>query len=71
MALIVEDKKKVYEKPDSGTFVAVIADVVDLGPKPTKYGSRNKIRLVWFWVSWQRLAAVTRMTQRAILFVSW
>jgi hypothetical protein len=47
MALIVEDKKKVYEKPDSGTFVAVIADVVDLGPKPTKYGIKNKIRLVW------------------------
>lgn len=47
MALIVEDKKKVYEKPDSGSFVGVIADIVDLGPKQTNWGVKNKVRIVW------------------------
>lgn len=46
MALI-NDNKKVYEKPDSGSFVGVIADVVDLGPIPTKFGIKNKVRIVW------------------------
>jgi hypothetical protein len=47
MALIVEDKKKIYEKPNSGSFVGVLADVVDLGPKTTQWGVKNKIRFVW------------------------
>jgi hypothetical protein len=47
MALIVADTKKVYEKPDSGTFMGVIADVVDLGPVGTKFGVKNKVRIVW------------------------
>ena len=47
MALIVNDNKKVYEKPDSGSFVGVIADVVDLGPVGTKFGIKNKVRIVW------------------------
>ena len=47
MALIIEDKKKIYERPDSGSFVGVIADIVDLGPKQTQWGIKSKIRIVW------------------------
>ena len=47
MALIVNDNKKIYEKPDSGSFVGVIADVVDLGLIPTKFGIKAKVRIVW------------------------
>lgn len=47
MALMVNDNKKIYEKPDSGSFVGVIADIVDLGPVGTKFGIKNKVRVVW------------------------
>ena len=47
MALIVNDNKKIFEKPDSGSFVGVIADVVDLGVVPTKFGNKAKVRIVW------------------------
>lgn len=45
--MIITETKKNYERPDSGEFVGVIADAVDLGTVPTKFGPKVKIRLVW------------------------
>jgi hypothetical protein len=36
-----------YEKPDTNTYVGVIADVVELFGVQTTYGIKNKIRIVW------------------------
>lgn len=47
MALIVTDNKKEFEKPDSGQFIGVIADVVDVGIKKGKFGDKNKVRIIW------------------------
>ena len=47
MALIVNDNKKQYEKPDSGAYNAVLVDTVDLGIVATKFGNKSKVRIVW------------------------
>ena len=47
MAILVTDNKKNYEKPGSGAFVGVIADVVDLGIIATTFGNKSKVRIVW------------------------
>ncbi len=36
-----------YEKPDSGMFIGIVADVVELYNVPTKFGPKNKVRIVW------------------------
>jgi len=36
-----------YEKPDTNTYNATIADVVELFGVQTQYGVKNKIRIVW------------------------
>jgi len=36
-----------YEKPDTNTYNATIADVVELFGVKTIYGEKNKIRIVW------------------------
>jgi len=36
-----------YEQPDSGIFIGVVADVVDLYGIKTKFGEKNKVRIVW------------------------
>jgi hypothetical protein len=38
---------KEFEKPKSGLYTGVLADIVDLGLVQGKYGSKPKIRLVW------------------------
>jgi len=47
MPFVVGNNQKPFEKPDSGVFAATLADVVDLGLVPTKYGTKAKVRLVW------------------------
>ncbi len=47
MALIVNDNKKQYEKPESGAYNAVLVDTVDLGIVATKFGNKSKVRIVW------------------------
>lgn len=47
MAIIAQDNAKVFEKPNSGEYVGVIADVVDLGIVPTQYGNKARVRIVW------------------------
>lgn len=36
-----------YENPDPGLFIGVIVDVVELYDVPTRFGPRNKVRIVW------------------------
>ena len=39
--------KKIYEKPEEGQYVAVLADVVDLGMQETQHGMKDRLALVW------------------------
>jgi hypothetical protein len=36
-----------YEIPESGMYIGVVVDAVELYNVPTKYGPKNKIRIVW------------------------
>ncbi len=45
--MIIENLTKVFEKPDSGLFLGVLADIVYIKDKPTQYGPKNKSCLVW------------------------
>lgn len=46
--MLVTNSQKEFELPDSGTFVGVVVDVVDLGVKVHPvYGSKQKLRVVW------------------------
>lgn len=47
MSIIVTDNKKVYERPASGAYIGVVADVVDKGIVSTKFGEKAKVRFVW------------------------
>ena len=42
----IENQLK-FEKPESGEFVGVIADIVDLGIVKTKFGKKPKLKIVW------------------------
>jgi hypothetical protein len=44
---IIENTQKNFENPNSGVFLATVADVVDLGPQTTQYGTKVKVRIVW------------------------
>ncbi len=39
--------KKVYEKPDEGQYLAVLADVADLGMQETGFGMKDRLALIW------------------------
>ena len=45
--MLITNTGKTFEKPDSGLFLGVLADVVYVKDKPTKFGLRNVVRLVW------------------------
>jgi hypothetical protein len=46
--MIIDTKpRKEFEKPDAGLFLGVLADIVYIKDKPTKYGLKNVARLVW------------------------
>ena len=45
--MLISSNNKPFEKPDSGVFLGVVADVVDLGLVQTKFGAKAKIRIVW------------------------
>jgi hypothetical protein len=40
-------QNSVYEQPDSGIFIGTVADVVELYGIKTKFGDKNKVRIVW------------------------
>ena len=49
--MIIENNQKDFEKPDTGTFLGTIIDVVDLGKVQTTFNGqvreKVKIRIVW------------------------
>lgn len=45
--MLIQNSGKTYEKPDSGLFTGVLADIVYIENKPSQYGPRNVARLVW------------------------
>ena len=45
--MLIESNQKEFEVPDSGEFIGVVADFVDVGPVPTQYGVKNMVRIVW------------------------
>jgi hypothetical protein len=38
---------KVFEKPTGGSFLGTIIDVVDMPQQPTKFGPKDKVRILW------------------------
>jgi hypothetical protein len=38
---------KVFERPTGGAFLGTIIDVVDMPQQPTKFGPKDKIRILW------------------------
>ena len=45
--MLIENNSKPFEVPDSGEFIGVIADFVDVGPVAGQFGIKNKVRIVW------------------------
>jgi hypothetical protein len=40
-------QNKVFERPRGGGFLGTIIDVVDMPQQPTKFGPKDKIRVLW------------------------
>jgi hypothetical protein len=38
---------KVFERPSGGAYLGTIIDVVDMPQQPTKYGPKDKVRVLW------------------------
>lgn len=47
MSVIVNEKSNNYPIPDEGQYLGVIADVIDLGPVSTAFGTKEKVQIVW------------------------
>jgi hypothetical protein len=48
MGIVVKiNAKKDYEKVSEGMHQAVLADIVELGVEQTKFGPKDRVRLVW------------------------
>lgn len=45
MAVIIKEKE--YELPEDGQYLAVVADVVDLGVVATQFGPKEKVQIVY------------------------
>jgi len=45
--MLVQDNAKNFEKPDTGTFIGTVIDVVDLLKQPTKFGIKDQVMIVW------------------------
>lgn len=41
------NQNSTFEQPDSGIFIGIVADVVDLYGIKTKFGEKNRVRIVW------------------------
>src|SRR5579872_218599 len=45
--MLVDSATKVYEKPETGVYDAVVADIVNLGIITGKFGPKPKVRIVY------------------------
>lgn len=47
MAVIVNQNSNTYAIPEEGQYLGVVADVIDLGPVTTQFGTKEKVQIVW------------------------
>ena len=47
MSVTVTDKGGDFEIPEEGQYLAVVADVVDLGPVATNFGVNERVQITW------------------------
>ena len=47
MSVIVNEGAADFEIPEEGQYLAVVADVVDLGPVATKFGVKERVQITW------------------------
>ena len=47
MSVTVTDKGGDFEIPEEGQYLAVVADVVDLGPVATNFGVKARVQITW------------------------
>src|SRR5271165_4004371 len=40
-------QNKVFERPAGGPYIGTIIDVVDMPQQPTKFGPKDKVRVLW------------------------
>lgn len=40
-------QNKVFERPQGGSYLGTIIDVIEMPQQPTKFGPKDKIRIVW------------------------
>jgi hypothetical protein len=44
---MIIDKSGNYENPKSGAYIGIVADVAELLNVPTRFGPKNKVRIIW------------------------
>ena len=64
--MIIENKGKVFEKPDNGLFLGVLADIIYIKDKPSKFGPKDVARLVWILNARDRLVIIIPRLQKRI-----
>ena len=47
MAVVVNEKQSNFELPEEGSYLAVVADVIDLGEVATNFGVKPRVQIVW------------------------
>ena len=47
MSVVVNETSSNYTIPNEGSYLGVVADVIDLGPTATAFGVKNKVQIVW------------------------
>jgi hypothetical protein len=47
MAVVVNEKQSNFELPEEGSYLAVVADVIDLGQVATNFGIKPRVQIVW------------------------
>jgi len=45
--MIIEKNSGNFENPKSGAYVGIVADVAELLNVPTRFGPKNKVRIIW------------------------
>jgi hypothetical protein len=40
-------QNKVFERPEGGSYIGTIIDVVDMPQQPTAFGPKDKVRFIW------------------------
>lgn len=65
MSVIVNESESNFSIPDEGQYLAVVADVIDLGKVTTRFGVKDKVQIVFLLDSYD---AETQDQHRSSLF---